>query len=191
MIRSRTCILQITILVILLGCNQSGNENFAKQKKSLSGNIGERFELLNILDSTGKKVDLNFTSSAFTIIDFWNNSCPPCIEEMKQFPALLKDKEQQVSVISISVNQFWLWKPTLAMHTGRFSFLSNTTPNWSHFVLHSNQSEKLRNEFSTDRIDELGRKYNVAFFPAYFVIDRNGIIQSRPKSAVEFIKGLN
>jgi len=185
-----SCILAIFI-VLVIGCNQAKNERFDNQKKSLSENIGEKFELVNVLDSSGNEVLLNYTNSEFTIIDFWNNSCPPCIEEMKQFSVLLKGKEHQVSVISISVNQFWLWKPTLTLHTGRFSFINNNTPNWTHFVLHSNQDAKLKNEFSIDRIEELERDYNVAFFPAYFVLDRNGIIKSRPESAVEFIKSLN
>lgn len=157
----------------------------------LEKNIGDRFELDNILDSTGKSTTLDFSNSAITIIDFWNNSCPPCIMEMKQFEDLLKGKESKISIYSISVNQYWLWKPTLAEHKGNFSFLNSSAPNWKQYNLKTTQDAKLRNEFSKDRIDEIEKKYNVTFYPSYFVVDRNGIIISRPESAVEFIKEYN
>jgi len=174
---------------LFFACNNS-NKKYDRQKSSLSDNIGDTFRLTKVIDSSGKIVDLDFSKSDNTIIDFWNNSCPPCIEEMKQFKQLLTGKEMKISVISISVNQYWLWKATLTEHKGIFSFLGNPAENWNHFALESNLPEKLKNDFSFDRIDELQKIYNVTFFPAYFVVDRNGIIQSRPESAVDFIKKL-
>jgi thiol-disulfide isomerase/thioredoxin len=178
------------VSILSFACHNNSNKKFDRQKNSLSDNIGDTFRLPKVLDSSGNNVALDFSKSEITIIDFWNNSCPPCIDEMKQFKQLLIGKERKISVISISVNQYWLWKKTLAEHKGIFSFLGHPAENWSHFTLESNLPEKMKNDFSFDRIDELQKTYNVTFFPAYFVVDRNGVIQSRPESAVDFIKTL-
>lgn len=182
-------ILTILLLAILsIACNNNVDKHFESQEKSLTDYIGDTFRIQNILDSSGKQIQLDFSKSDFTIIDFWFNDCPPCINEMKQFSELLAGKEDKISVISISINQFWLWKPTLTNHTGRFSFLNNNTPNWTQYVLQSSQDEKLKNTISVDRQKEIQTLYNITFFPAYFVVDKKGIILQRPVSAVEFIK---
>ncbi len=110
---------------------------------------------------------------------------------MKQFHQLLAGKEKKISVISISINQPWLWQKILREPTGRFSFLKDPLPNWSHYVLQTSENEKLKNTVSTDRSLELQKTYNVTFFPAYFVVNKKGIIQARPESAVDYIKKIH
>ncbi len=172
-------------LAVIFSCKE--NSKKVSHQESLSDQVGKRFKIEGVLDSTGHEVQLDFTKSDLTIIDFWFNDCPACIEEMKQFAELLRGRENKIKIISISINQFWLWKNTLNSHSGRFSFLANVTPNWKHYVLKTTQDPKLKNAISIDREQELQELFNVSFFPAYFVIDKNGIIQSRPESAVEFI----
>jgi thiol-disulfide isomerase/thioredoxin len=181
----------LVLLFLFPGCqSNSGSKRFDEQKKSLTDQIGEEFKISNILDSIGNHVELDFTKSDLTIVDFWFNDCPPCIKEMNQFAAVLTGKDKKVSVISISINQFWLWKETLREHTGRFAFLENSLSNWTHYVLQTQDNEKLKNAISSDRLLELQTTYNITFFPAYFVVDRNGIILARPESAVNYIKQL-
>lgn len=151
-------------------------------------NIGNQFQLAKIVDSTSNYIDLDFTSSDITIIDFWNNSCPPCIAEMKQFPDLIKGKANKIKIVSISVNQYWLWKKTLEEHIGTFSFLKYKLDNWKQYNLFTTENQGLKNDFSNDRIVELQKIYGIVTFPAYFVVDKNGIILSRPESAVDFLK---
>ena len=178
-------------MFLLIGCqSDSNNKRIDEQKRSLSDRIGEKFKISGILDSIGNQVELDFTKTDLTIIDFWFNDCPPCIKEMNQFAAVLTGKDKKVSVISISINQFGLWKETLKEHTGRFAFLENSLSNWTHYVLRTEDNEKLKNAISIDRLLELQTTYNITFFPAYFVIDRNGNIQARPESAVNYIKQL-
>ncbi len=174
--------------VILFSCNNGGDKTLELKKKSLTDHIGDTFRLQNIIDSSGNQVQLDFSKSELTIIDFWFNSCPPCIEEMKQFSEVLAGKEAKISIISISINQFWIWKPTITNPTERFSFLKSTSPNWTQYALKSFEDEKLKNEISSDRQQEIQGLYNITFFPAYFVVDKNGIIKERPISAVQFIK---
>jgi cytochrome oxidase Cu insertion factor (SCO1/SenC/PrrC family) len=179
--------------LLILSCTQKSEKDkrVEEHTKSLTKHIGEKFQLKNVIDSTGKIVELDFTKSDITIIDFWFTECRACIEEMNQFSQLLPGKKGKISLISISINQFWLWKATLTNHTERFSFLNNKVENWKHYTLLSTDNQKLKNEFSLDRQSELAQFYDVTFYPAYFVLDKNGIIQSRPISAVDFIKHYN
>jgi cytochrome oxidase Cu insertion factor (SCO1/SenC/PrrC family) len=190
-IRTLFLFLTLSLLFLISGCqSNSDSKRFEKQKTSLTDHIGEQIKISNILDSSGNQVKLDLTKSDLTIIDFWFNNCPPCIKELNQFASILVGKEKKISVISISINQPWLWHETLKTHTGRFIFLENKLSNWAQYVLNTVDNEKLKNDISIDRVLELQSTYNVTFFPAYFVVDRNGIIQERPESAVDYIKQL-
>ncbi|WP_462221835.1 peroxiredoxin family protein [Ferruginibacter sp.] len=179
-------------LLLFLSCKQKSEKDkrVEEHTKSLTKHIGEKFQLKNIIDSTGKIIELDFTKSDVTIIDFWFTECRACVEEMSQFAEILPGKKNKISVISISINQFSFWKATLTNHTDRFSFLNNRVENWKHYTLLSTDNPKLKHEFSLDRQGELAQFYDVTFYPAYFVLDKNGVIQSRPISAVDFIKNL-
>lgn len=188
-IRILKLFLPIVQLIFITGCQSNADsKRFEKQIKSLTDHIGEEFKISAILDSSGNKVKLDFSKSDVTIVDFWFNDCPPCIQELAQFESLLVGKEKEISIISISLNQPWLWHKTLRSHTGRFTFLENKLSNWTHFVLQTADNEKFKNDLSSDRLIELQKQYNITFFPAYFVVDRNGIILERPESAVAYIK---
>ena len=173
--------------LLFVSCKSNSKEDKASEKKGMGQNIGDVFKLENILDSAGNNVKLDFTKSDVTIIDFWSNECPPCISELNQFGSILANKETMVSVISISLNQPWAWKESRVNHKGKFAFFEKGLPNWSHYVLQTTEDRALQNSISTDRLQELEKTYNVSFFPAYFVVDKNGKILQRPESAVEYI----
>jgi thiol-disulfide isomerase/thioredoxin len=182
------------LLIAHYGCQTNlpnSNEKAEKLLKTLNENIGERFEVDNILDSSGKLVSLDFTNSEITIIDFWFKECPPCLEEMEQFAEIIKGKEKEISIVSISINQFWNWKSILEEPNGMLAFLANALPNWKQYTLQTSDNPKFKNWISSDRTKELQKRYSVSFFPAYFVVNKSGKILSRPKSAVEFIKQYN
>jgi thiol-disulfide isomerase/thioredoxin len=156
-------------------------------RASLESHIGEKFHINNITDSTGKTVELDFTSSDITIIDLWFTTCAPCIAEMKQFASLLAGKEKKITIISLSINRFAPWKDALSGHNKTFSFLT-AVPNWKHYILQSPEDET-GGVISNKRTDELREKYKVFFYPAYFVVDKEGKILARPQSAVAFMAG--
>ncbi len=176
------------IICFLSFALSSCNNNSNKVAQASMEMIGEQFTLANIDDDRGRMVKIDYSKSDITIIDFWIESCAPCIEEMKQFPALLKGKEGQVSVYSISVNQYWLWKKTLS--DVKFAFLSSEVPNWKHLTLRSVFPSSFKNKFSGDRLAELEDLYGIKGFPAYFVLDNAGKIIERPESAVAYLKSL-
>jgi thiol-disulfide isomerase/thioredoxin len=186
--------IMLFIALLFSGCKGKPTKISEKAKVqlgTLKEHIGEKFELNNILDSSGDPVSLDFKTSEVTIIDFWFKDCPPCLEEMKQFADVLEGKEKKISIISLSVNQPWIWKPLVTNPTDRFSFLNLSVSNWKQYTLQTINNPKLKNEISFDRTEELKKRYSVSFFPAYFVVNKEGVIQSRPRSAVEFIRGYN
>ncbi len=93
-----------------------------------NSNIGKKLELNNVVDSLGNKVNLKFESEV-TIIDFWFVGCGFCVYEMSQFNDLLKGREKDISVISISVDAAEYWK------TPNAPYLTNTSNNWTFFGL--------------------------------------------------------
>lgn len=180
----RTLILTF-VLLIFISCKSNSKE---KSQPGFSDYAGTVFKLDNIVDTSGKTVQLNFSNSDISVIDIWNTHCPPCIEEMKKFPAVLKEKKTKISIYSISVDQFYRWKPVLAEHSGAFAFMDYDIPNWKQYNLMTRDDPKFKNILATDRLRELDSMYNVKGNPAYFIIDRNGIILARPASAVSYLQ---
>ena len=138
-----------------------------------NSNIGKKFELNNVVDSLGNKVNLKFESDV-TIIDFWFVGCGFCVYEMNQFNDLLKGREKEISVISISVDAAEYWK------TPNSPYLTNTSNNWTFFGLESKSLEENRKS--------LNGLYNVTLFPSYLVVNNKGVIIDVPHSAVLYIK---
>lgn len=189
----------LSLSVFISFCNNgSKNETYQddpqreKRKnegaESLKQNIGEKFTIGNFLDTSGSSVSLDFTTSEFTIIDFWINECPPCNAEMREFRRLIEGKGEKVSIISISLSSFISWKKLFIDRSERYSFLKDSISNWKHWVVKSSEDPKLHNPFANDRINELKKVLDVSFFPSYFVINREGIIINRPESAVKYLQ---
>lgn len=183
--------LGFVFIFFVTGCkSKSKPAETSDHKTSLKQNIGDQFQLTKIADSAGQAVQLDFTKSEYTIVDLWFNECPPCISELNQFGDLLRGKEQKISVISISINQPGAWNQSRGNPTGQFAFFQTSLPNWKHLVLQTNDDSTLHNSISVDRVQELEKTYHVAFYPAYFVVDKNGKIIARPESAVQYIRSL-
>jgi thiol-disulfide isomerase/thioredoxin len=118
-------------------------------------------------------VVLNFDSKV-TIIDFWFVGCAPCVSEMRQFDALLKGKEKEISIFSISIDDAKYWKnPNSPFHT-------KTVDNWKFYALDS--------KALPDRHKYLQDLFNINHFPSYIVVDKEGNIIEVPISAVTYIK---
>ena len=173
-------------VLVFISASWSNGSDSNKSDNKL--NVGEQFVLNNVLDSSGKIVNLDFSKADYTMIDLWFRECPPCVKEMEQFEELLQGKEATVKVISMSVNQPWHWKNVMAGVSGTLTFLKTSIPNWQHLVLGTTDNPRFRNTISTARVDELEKRYQIGYFPAYFVLNKNGVIIQRPESGVAFLK---
>jgi thiol-disulfide isomerase/thioredoxin len=188
--RKNTVLIMLLALVSVCIWKYKSMKNRYHQRQVLSGHLGEFFPITGFTDSSGKQALLDLSRSPITIIDFWFSTCPYCLEEMKQFGPLLKGREKQVTLISVSVNNQQVWKYTLVGREPGFAFLKNHSPGWIHLNLASREDTSLHHLLSTDRVEELARKLQVETYPSCFVLDIAGRILARPQSAVAFLKGL-
>lgn len=108
-------------------------------------------------------------------VDFWGPWCPPCMEEMKQMPALRKTFEDKPVVFLY-----------LAIHTSAES--------WEQGVRMAQiQGEHYR--VSEKEFDQLNKRIAVTSFPRYLLIDKNGMIRllnaPRPDNPEAVIDAIN
>ena len=174
-------------LISTSGCKSHNQKRLEVKQHSLSEKVGTKFQIGNLVDTAGKAMQIDFSKNDLTIVDFWFRSCPPCIEEMRQFESLLNGKEGKISIVSISVNNFRAWKATLYQPMQLFPL---GVRNWEHLAVRDSEADRFGNEMAVKRILELEQDLNVKFFPSYFVVDKDGVIIERPESAVEYLKGI-
>jgi thiol-disulfide isomerase/thioredoxin len=143
---------------------------------------GKQFPVLPLQDVSGKTVMLNLSKTDHTIIDFWFRNCPGCINEMQQFEAVLKGKEKNISIISISIDPSEMWQNTLSGNIPAFSFIKKPVENWHHLLLNFPGQDTGKNN-----AQHLSEILGVTGFPSYFVLDKKGTIKATPASAVNYI----
>ena len=167
-------------------------EYYSLQKKesirSINGYVGSKFSLNDFLDLNGNSIDLDFDKSDLTIVDFWHKNCPPCIMEMKNYKRLIEGHEKEISIVSISINNYGIWKELFSGKSSAFQFLIDSSANWRHLVLKSKLYPKLKNILPSDNIETIANTFQTNEFPAYLVVNRNGLIVATPASAVDFIR---
>lgn len=146
---------------------------------TLSNNIGKTFTFDDLIDSAGNKV-FPKPESDETIIDFWFTTCPPCIAELKQFEKLLKGKEKDISIVSISIDGPEAWEKVFKSGDAHFDFIHEKAPNWQIVNLHMSDTSRPEKDYVTSM-------YGITSFPGYLVLDRAGKIIATPQSAVEYI----
>lgn len=159
-----------------------------KYTSAVANHRGQKFDFGAYLDANKKLATLDLAKSNRTIVDFWFSDCPPCLQEMKQFPALVKGREKDVQIVSISINSFAKWKEVLQAQSGPFAFLSHRISNWDHLVMKSNEDPRLNNDIPADNTQALMERFQSGNFPMYFVLDREGTIIATPFSAVDYIR---
>lgn len=158
-----------------------------KEYASIYSQVGKKFLAEDFLDRSGDHIQkLDFTKAPLTMVDFWFRECPPCIKEMKQFPGLLKDKEDKIRVISVSFNSYNRWRKLF--DGNELPFLKASVPNWEHVVVKSNEDSALNNDLAGDRVSELGASMGIQVCPAYFIVDSSGTIKDVSPSGVNFLK---
>jgi len=160
----------------------------AQYRQGISGYIGSEFKIDNFIDSARRDTKINLTKSKITVVDFWFSECPPCLEDMKKFSKLIVGKEKEVNVISVSVNNFNLWRGLFNSSDKRFSFLSNPVSNWKNLVLNSKEDLSLRNDMPMDNTRLLQDNFQSLSFPMCFVLDKNGIIRATPFSVSKYLE---
>lgn len=173
--------------LIIPGCSvKDQSQMFAENTTTHS--IGTRFHLENIIDSSGNPVELDIKRTPITIIDLWHRQCPPCIEDLNALGDVIKDQSDKITVYSISVNQYWFWKPMFASNDPKICFLKDELVNWKQYNLSTADNPRYKNHLSADRMDEIAKRFGTNTYPVYLVLDSTGKIIARPHSMVAYLK---
>jgi thiol-disulfide isomerase/thioredoxin len=156
-----------------------------QKQERLGTQIGKIFQLKNLVDSSGRPASVDFSQTPVNIIDFWFRRCPSCILEMQQFKDLLKGRENETSITSISIDGFGEWKQVLEGKYGRLSFVASPSPNWKHLAMLPQGSSE---DAYTINSRQLNEQFGVSSYPSVLVTDNKGNILSISFSAVDVIR---
>lgn len=176
-------------LILIIPAIIAGFYHFYKVEKEgletyllpISTNIGKTFTFEYLIDSSENEVKPKLTSDE-TIVDFWFQQCPRCNSEMTQFESLLKGKEKEISVISISIDNLKEWKELFQKRMKRFDFINARLPNWQ--IVNLNVPYPIPKK----SMDFVFDRFGFSGYPGYFVLDRSGKIKETPYSAVDYIR---
>ena len=151
------------------------------KRLAISSHIGRQFPQLPLVDSNAKSVSLPL-ATPIVIVEFWFRNCPYCRAEMQQFERLLKGNETKYSIISIAIDDSIVWKKVISGNDEKFKFLSPSLPNWNHYLL------TFKNEAQENiNTAELAKRLHITSYPAFFVLDKKGLIKATPASAIAYI----
>lgn len=163
--------------------------------------IGKKFDLSNLIDLKGNKTGLKLKTD-YTIVDFWFKGCTPCLEEMKQFEGLISGIEEQLTIVSISVDHVNIWEPLFSENSA-IPFLKKKVNNWDHYAL--TDTTIVQKDTTTRVIDGIKiygssiattrsgsefifNEYGIESFPTYLVLDKAGIVIDCPYKGTDYIR---
>lgn len=103
------------------------------------------------------------------LVDFWFQSCAPCLAEMQQFPYLLEKYGDQLQIMSISIEPSAQTKRLLEEKPEPWAFIQKDNPNWTFYS-------------DNRRVKSYVRDLDITTFPSYLLISPDGEILSSPRS---------
>lgn len=149
-----TLAIRIALIFMLMGCgSKNGTSEVQASPKARIGNSAPDFTLPS---TSGKKVSLSEFKGRVVLIDFWATWCPPC---RYSTPAMVrlnhKMKDKDFTIIGVSVDDS----------------MEDVLPyvrkeNVKHVVVH-------------DSSNRAGLSYGVRSIPAFFLLDKEGIIRKQ------------
>lgn len=99
--------------------NPASRKSITERAYSLMANqIGQQAPVLNLTDTTGKKVGLYTIKAPFTLVTFWDPNCGHCKEEIPRYDSIYNAKWKAKGVVVYSVNIYenenTAWKKFIA-----------------------------------------------------------------------------
>lgn len=103
------------------------------------------------------------------LVDFWFQSCAPCLAEMKQFPYLLEKYGDDLQIMSVSIDPPAKTRQLLRDKPEPWSFLLSENRNWTFYS-------------DNRRVKSYVRDLKITTFPSYLLISPEGELLGSPKS---------
>jgi thiol-disulfide isomerase/thioredoxin len=112
---------------------------------------------------------INSFRGKVVLVDFWFQSCEPCLAEMKQFPYLLEKYGDQLQIMSISIDPPPVTKQLLQEKKAPWTFIQDDNPQWTFYS-------------DNRRFKSYVRDLEITTYPSYLLINPDGKIIGSPKS---------
>ena len=147
-----TIVLTIVMLVSFAGCSKSDTIEISKKE----------FPEITGTDMDGNKVENTiFSEYDATIVNFWNNGCGTCIEEMPELEEYYKElSEENINLIGVASDS--------GESQEKFDFAKKVLSEKG--VTYLNISPDISGEFYTDFLE------TITGYPTTFIVDNEGNI---------------
>jgi thiol-disulfide isomerase/thioredoxin len=120
--------------------------------------IGKPVPEFTLLDIVGRKVSLSDFRGSYVLLDFWGHWCAPCL---KAFPRLRKLQEQyKVKIVGVAAE------------------FREDKAKWLKAIANANVHWTQVSELAGDG-GKVNTRFNIVDFPAYFLVDANGVLIER------------
>jgi len=159
--------------------NPVSRKSIRERAYSLMANqIGQQAPVLNLTDTSGKKVGLYNIDAPFTIVTFWDPNCGHCKEEIPRYDSVYKAKWKNNGVAVYSVNIY-----------------ENENAAWKKFIIDNKLSEDWHQVYQTKE-DKLAEEkaglpnyrqlYDIFKTPTVYLLDNKKRILAKQLSLEQF-----
>jgi len=159
--------------------NPASRKSITERTYSLMANqIGQQAPVLNLTDTSGKKVGLYNINAPFTIVTFWDPNCGHCKEEIPRYDSIYKAKWKTKGVAVYSVNIY-----------------ENENAAWKKFIVDNKLSAEWHQVYQTKE-DKLAEEkaglpnyrqlYDIFKTPTVYLLDDKKRILAKQLSLEQF-----
>lgn len=142
------------------------NKEVEMQEMDSVKDFANNFKLNNL---EGKEISLNDFKGKNVLLNFWNSSCPPCIEEMEEFQKIHDEfKDENLEIVTINVGED------------------------EEVVRKIFEENKYAFECLLDKENKVTYEYNITSVPTTYTINKNGEIEGIFNGYINYdtIKGI-
>lgn len=159
--------------------NPASRKSITERAYSLMANqIGQQAPILNLTDTSGKKVSLYSINAPFTIVTFWDPNCGHCKEEIPRYDSIYKAKwkSEGVAVYSVNIyeNENAAWK--------KFIMDNKLSADWHH--VYQTKEDKLAEEKAG--LPNYRQLYDIFKTPTVYLLDNKKRILAKQLSLEQF-----
>lgn len=159
--------------------NPASRKSITERAYSLMANqIGQQAPVLNLTDTSGKKVGLYNINAPFTIVTFWDPNCGHCKEEIPRYDSIYKAKWKSngVAVYSVNIyeNENTAWK--------KFITENKLSADW--YQVYQTKEDKLAEEKAG--LPNYRQLYDIFKTPTVYLLDNKKRILAKQLSLEQF-----
>jgi thiol-disulfide isomerase/thioredoxin len=159
--------------------NPASRKSITDRAYSLMANqIGQQAPVLNLTDTSGKKIGLYSINAPFTIVTFWDPNCGHCKDEIPRYDSIYKAKWKLngVAVYSVNIyeNENTAWK----------KFINDKKLSSEWYQVYQTKEDKQAEEKA--RLPNYRQLYDIFKTPTVYLLDEKKRILAKQLSLEQF-----